>query len=147
MEFIVRTKMNNIFRSISFNETEVESIGDNKERFMNSVIKKGKFTIEIHKPKSLYKFVYFAIFLALIAHNVQSESIVAVDLVDEYGMPIDDDNIFLIKQFKNCSHFFIEIRSKYRQNDIDTLIEVSICFEVTFSHCFLLFALNLTNFH
>lgn len=41
-------------------------------------------------------------------------------------MPIDDDNVFLIKQFKNCSHFFIEIRSKHRQNDIDTLIEVSV---------------------
>lgn len=36
MNFIVRTKMDNIFRSISFNEMEIESIGENEERFMDS---------------------------------------------------------------------------------------------------------------
>lgn len=46
MEFIVRTKMNNIFRSISFNEMEIESVGEDKERFINEVIKKSKFALK-----------------------------------------------------------------------------------------------------
>lgn len=65
----------------------------------------------------------------MIAHDIKSND-VSMELFDVYGMPIHDDNVFIIKQFKNCSHFFIEIRAKSGRNDINTLIEVSIMFDL-----------------
>lgn len=64
-------------------------------------------------------------FLALIAHNVRTETVLEVDIVDEYGMEINEENVSIVKQFKNCSHFFIEVRTKYRHSDINTLVEAS----------------------
>lgn len=40
--------------------------------------------MKIHKSNMLFEFVYLHSCLALIAHKVQSENIVAVDLFDEY---------------------------------------------------------------
>lgn len=69
----------------------------------------------------------FVLFLAVLAHNVKSNDIVEIGLTDEYGMPIDDGNVVnILKQFKNCSHFFIEIDAKFRQTDINTIAEVTL---------------------
>lgn len=144
MDFFVRTKLNNVFRYISFNEIEIESTGGNKELFLDAVIKKGELRFKIINHTTYLRELHL-FSLALIAHNVQSECILSIDLVDEYGMPIHDDNIFIIKQFKNCSHFFVEIRAKYRQNDLDTLIEVSVSFFC--GYVFMCFCCCAGNFH
>lgn len=57
---------------------------------------------------------------------MNSDEIVDVRLTDEYGMPIQDENVSIVKQFKNCSHFFIEICANFRQTDINNLAEVSV---------------------
>lgn len=58
-------------------------------------------------------------------HGVRSDKTLCIDLVDQYKMPIDDENVDIITQFKNCSHFFIEMLMDYQHTDILILIEVS----------------------
>lgn len=49
-------------------------------------------------------------------------------------MPINDSNASIIKQFKNCSHFYVEIVAKFRQTDINIIVEVSILNEVMLTY-------------
>lgn len=46
MAFLIRIKLNNIFRSISFSEIESNMIGDDNEQMVDAIIKKGE--IEVH---------------------------------------------------------------------------------------------------
>lgn len=62
--------------------------------------------------------------LALEQHGVNSIESLDVDLVDEYKMIIDDDNIGIVSQYKNCSHFFLELIMDYKHKEIPILIEV-----------------------
>lgn len=39
-------------------------------------------------------------------------------------MPIDDENVGIILQYKNCSHFFVELMMDYQHKQIPILIEV-----------------------
>lgn len=122
MLFFVRTKLNNIFRSISFSESELDSFDNNGSKFIDSIIEKGK-QLQYFRQFVQTIFVLFA--LVLIEHGAQSEEFTGFDLVDEYGMSIDDKNVFIVKQFINCSHFFVELRTNPRHNNINVLCEVS----------------------
>lgn len=62
------------------------------------------------------------------AHCVDCDEILDVELMDEYRMVINDQNAEIIHQFKNCSHFYVEISVKYRNNDINILAEVYVFF-------------------
>lgn len=66
--------------------------------------------------------------LAMEAHCVDSEEILDVELMDEYRMVINDENVNIIHQFKNCSHFYVEVCLKYRHTDVDILAEVNVIF-------------------
>lgn len=41
MGFILRTKLKNIFRAISFDEIELNGIGGDSKKLLNSIIEKG----------------------------------------------------------------------------------------------------------
>lgn len=77
------------------------------------------------------------------AHNIRGEEIVGVDLIDEYRMTIDDENIDIIFQFMNCSHFYIEICAQYQHSDVATTIEV--LFSTHSFLVYLFFIFNLTS--
>lgn len=62
--------------------------------------------------------------LALTKHGVYTDKELDIDLVDEYQMPIDDENVGIISQYKNCSHFFVELMMDYQHKQIPILIEV-----------------------
>lgn len=47
-----------------------------------------------------------------------------IDLIDEYKMIIDDDNVGIVTQYKNCSHFFLELVMDYQHKEISILVEV-----------------------
>ena len=49
MAFLIRTKLNNIFRSISFSEIESNLISDDNEQMVNAIIKKGKKKVFMNK--------------------------------------------------------------------------------------------------
>lgn len=65
------------------------------------------------------------------AHCIDSDEILDVELMDEFRMVINDENVNIIHQFKNCSHFYVEICLKYRHTDIDILAEVNVIFSNT----------------
>lgn len=62
---------------------------------------------------------------ALEVHAVVSNEMLSIGLVDEYQMPIDEENVDIVVQFKGCSHFFVEILLDHQISDINILIEVS----------------------
>lgn len=72
------------------------------------------------------------------AHNICGDEIMDVELIDEYRMPIDDTIVDLILQFMNCSHFYIEIWSRYQHSHIATTIEVLFSY-THFSHLLSIF--------
>lgn len=58
--FFIRVKLNNIFRSISFEESEINSfLGDN-QKFIFAVIEKGWIPFELHK-KSTEKIIFLLV--------------------------------------------------------------------------------------
>lgn len=73
------------------------------------------------KVKTLIEF-----FLALTKHGVCTDKELEVDLVDEYQMSIDDENVGIVLQYKHCSHFFVELLMDYQHKQIPILIEVSL---------------------
>lgn len=123
MAFFVRTKLKNIFRSILFSQSEIQLIGDNCEKFIDLIIEKGELKSLQSELGPEICIPSFSI--ALIAHNAQSDEIISIDLVDEYGTPIDETNVLMVHQFKHSSHFYIEICAKFRHTDVNNLVEVS----------------------
>lgn len=117
MSFFIRTKLNNVYRSIDLSNEEAE----NKETLVETIITKGKRIFNFFKVKTLIEF-----FLALTKHGVCTDKELEVDLVDEYQMSIDDENVGIVLQYKHCSHFFVELLMDYQHKQIPILIEVSL---------------------
>lgn len=92
----------------------------------------------IYKKKHALNGVDFS--LALKKHGVCTDKELDIDLVDEYQMSIDDENVGIILQYKNCSHFFVELVMDYQHKQIPILIEVcSLVFVVHVEVRFFLF--------
>lgn len=90
-------------------------------------------------------------FLALKKHGVSGDTDkeLDVDLVDEYKMAIDDNNIEIVLQYKHCSHFFVELLMDYQHEQIPILIEVSLlrlCW-LNFIDCYDLLRFNFICFY
>lgn len=95
-------------------------------------------TMKIYLSRSLLKEVSFEVIelnikwlhnyylLALAAHAVENGDIDTsreFDIIDEHRVPIESFDI--IKQFKSCSHFFVEIDIDFSRKSLQLLSEVS----------------------
>lgn len=123
MGFYIQIKFNNIFRVIKFSEDDLKIIGENKEQLINTVIEKSEWVLN----KRNYQLkLRINCSLGFAAHNItECDEVLSVELKNERRIPLNDENIDIIFQFQQCSHFFVELCLNYRHSDVATLVEVS----------------------
>lgn len=131
MPFYVRTKIRNIFRFVQIEDGD-ESLRD--------FVDKGNNYFIILKWMLKCESVYFVV---LAVHGIAANEInpcERFDIMDEHGVLID--SFELIKQYKSCSHFFVEIDISLKRKNVISVAEV-ICKYALLGYVYVLIFLSL----